>query len=170
MDPPCGQPDAAATSSEQLAEDFLRLRARMVTLLAPRFPQELPDDLRRATARQVEALEALLPDGLAMRDFALRLGISQAAATVLADRLVDCGYADRQRQDQDRRVVELRCTEAGACVVEEYRAHQRENLSRFVAQLTPDQAKVIVEVMEAIALSVGDPADEGANVTAVGGG
>ncbi|MDQ4084164.1 MAG: MarR family transcriptional regulator [Actinomycetota bacterium] len=54
-----------------------------------------------------------------MRDLARRLGGSFSNATVLIDRLVERGLAERLAEPQDRRVVLVRATKEGWRLVEQ---------------------------------------------------
>jgi len=68
-------------------------------------------------------LKALLlvseEEGMRMRDLARRLGGSFSNATVLIDRLVERGLAERLAEPQDRRVVLVRATKEGRRLVEQ---------------------------------------------------
>lgn len=58
-------------------------------------------------------------EGIRMRDLARRLGGSFSNATVLIDRLVERGLAERLAEPQDRRVVLVRATKEGRRLVEQ---------------------------------------------------
>ena len=68
-------------------------------------------------------LKALLlvseEEGIRMRDLARRLGGSFSNTTVLIDRLVERGLAERLAEPQDRRVVLVRATKEGRRLVEQ---------------------------------------------------
>src|SRR5215212_3920319 len=68
-------------------------------------------------------LKALLliseEEGIRMRDLARRLGGSFSNTTVLVDRLVERGFAERLAEPQDRRVVLVRATKEGRRLVEQ---------------------------------------------------
>ena len=68
-------------------------------------------------------LKALLlvseEEGIRMRDLARRLGGSFSNTTVLIDRLVERGLAERLAEPQDRRVVLVRATKEGLRLVEQ---------------------------------------------------
>jgi len=68
-------------------------------------------------------LKALLlvseEEGIRMRYLARRLGGSFSNTTVLVDRLVERGFAERLAEPQDRRVVLVRATKEGRRLVEQ---------------------------------------------------
>jgi DNA-binding MarR family transcriptional regulator len=68
-------------------------------------------------------LKALLlvseEEGIRMRDLARRIGGSFSNTTVLVDRLVERGFAERLAEPQDRRVVLVRATKEGRRLVEQ---------------------------------------------------
>ena len=68
-------------------------------------------------------LKALLlvseEEGMRMRDLARRLGGSFSNTTVLIDRLVERGLAERLAEPHDRRVVLVRATKEGRRLVEQ---------------------------------------------------
>ncbi len=75
---------------------------------------------------------------LTMSEFGDALAVPLSSATRMVDWLVQSGYAERQRDSQDRRVVRVALTETGRKLYEALdefiNQYVRELLSRFTAQ------------------------------------
>ena len=87
-----------------------------------------------------------------MRELARRLGGSFSNATVLVDRLVERGLAERLAEPQDRRVVLVRTTEEGRRLIERLVTSWRalsapllENLSSKERATVQEALRVLVE-------------------------
>lgn len=65
------------------------------------------------------------------------LGISDAAAAKLIDRLVKKGLLIREEDPQDRRVLKIKLTEAGQKVLESVCSVENENFASILRQMPP---------------------------------
>jgi|SRR5579875_1246392 len=148
----------AAWRAEIVAR-FMELRPTVVARMQASIPPELHAELESVTGRQLQALSQLPPEGLTMRQLAASLGITAAAASVLADRLTAQDLAERRTDPGDRRVVRLAPTPQGRGAAERYLEAQRRAVSGLLARLTDEQAAAWLDIMETLAADdpPGDP-------------
>lgn len=94
------------------------------------------------------ALEAEGP--LSMKRLAEAMDVSDASATGIVDRMEKRGLVERRHGTDDRRVVRVHATEAGAQVFRDMAEHRRSVLSRVLAELTEDEMAALLVGMRAI--------------------
>ena len=104
-----------------------------------------------------------------MRALARSLGISSAAATVIADRLTSVGAVVRYRDSQDRRLVRVVITPVGVQLVSDYRCTQVATLEALLDEMVPARRAVLTRAMKELAGTMGFPrgAPSGAVLTVV---
>ncbi|MFH8734752.1 MULTISPECIES: TetR/AcrR family transcriptional regulator [unclassified Streptomyces] len=89
-----------------------------------------------------------------MGEIAAAGAVSAGGVTQQADRLVEAGLIERERDGQDRRIVHLRLTPAGADLVgrvaEERRAHERE----LLAGLVPGEQRQLAALLDGLGRSM----------------
>jgi DNA-binding MarR family transcriptional regulator len=83
-----------------------------------------------------------------MRQFAASVGISGAAATALADRMIKQGLAARRDDPKDRRTVWLAPTEHAIELLTSFRNSRRSSMSNALARLQPGQVAAFLEVLQ----------------------
>jgi DNA-binding MarR family transcriptional regulator len=90
------------------------------------------------------------------------LGVSQSNASGLVDRLEERGFVERTRVSEDRRIVMVRVTDAGARLIEENDALSdelmRDVLGRLDARELPAIARATAEVRRALETTTTPPA------------
>lgn len=119
-------------SDPDLARDALRILARLSRIL------EVADS--GVTVPQYRMLCALSEGGERSARLAHRLAIRKPTATSLADGLVAAGYAVREGDADDRRVVRLCLTDAGAKALARADDAYAEAMAPLLLRLTdPDQ-------------------------------
>lgn len=135
----------------EIVERLLEMQPRLQrNLLAP-LPDELARKLGPVTPHQLEALGCLRREGSTMRDFASAVGISGAAATALANRMIRRGLAERRYDDSDRRTVWLAPTAQALRTLEAVQAWRRQSMTRVVERLDSAQVVTFLEVLGALA-------------------
>lgn len=103
------------------------------------------------TAPQFIVLMWLKEQGpLPMSDLAERVGITMAGATGLVDRLVHAGWVSRERSVEDRRIVMIHLTPAGAAAVAEDKARRHERLCRLTSALTDNDLAELERILRVI--------------------
>jgi len=76
---------------------------------------------------------------LAMRALAESLDVSQASMTGIVDRMEQRGLVERQRDEEDRRVVRVSLTDEGRKMVGGMAAERRERLSEILDDMTDEE-------------------------------
>ena len=94
------------------------------------------------------ALEAEGP--LPMSRLADAMDVSDASATGIVDRMEKRGLVERHHGTDDRRVVVVHPTEAGAQVFLDMATHRRSMLSRVLTELTEEEMASLLVGMRAI--------------------
>src|SRR5579875_3041423 len=88
-------PHRSAAWRAEILTRFMELRPTVLARMQASVPAELRAGFESVTGRQLQALARLPAEGLTMHDLAARLRVSGAAASVLADKLVSQGLAER---------------------------------------------------------------------------
>jgi DNA-binding MarR family transcriptional regulator len=91
-----------------------------------------------------------------MHEFAEAVGISGAAATALANRMIRQGLAKRSYDPSDRRTVWLAPTTKGLETAEAVQAWRRRSVAQMVERLDAAQVTAFLEVLSALALPLPD--------------
>ncbi|HUY57605.1 MAG TPA: MarR family transcriptional regulator [Candidatus Micrarchaeaceae archaeon] len=141
-----------AVPPEELVERVLQLQPVLQQTLRVPLPDEVSSRLGTVTPHQLEALGRLPPEGITMREFAEAVGISGAAATALANRMIRQGLAKRRYDPSDRRTVWLAPTRKGldtAGAVQEWR---RRSVAKIFERLDAAQVTAFLEVLSALAM------------------
>ena len=85
-----------------------------------------------------------------MRDLTWRLGGSFSNATVLVDRLVEKGLVERLPEPQDRRVVLVRPTEKGRCLIEQLATSWQALSAPLLQTLDPEDLATVSEAFRVL--------------------
>ena len=94
----------------------------------------------RLSLVHVNVLAILELDGpLTMRGLAEAMDVSQASATGIVDRMEQRGLVERQRDDEDRRVVRVTLTDEGRRLVSGMTAERRDHLAAMLDTLTDEE-------------------------------
>jgi DNA-binding MarR family transcriptional regulator len=143
----------------QSVERVVELRPVVLALMRESVPDERQAGFGPVTSRQLQALARLPAGGLTMGELATFLGVSGAAASVLADRLVAQGLATRHADPADRRVVRLVPTPKGTELAQRYQENQRRGVAALLDRLSDAQVTAWLDVMETLAAGR-DPASQ----------
>ncbi|QRK08858.1 MarR family transcriptional regulator [Archangium violaceum] len=117
------------------------------------------NSLRDPLAQLTETLELTPPqlhgvlwlglDGpLSMGELARRVGVTEKTITGIVDRLEREGYAQRERDALDRRVVHVRLTPRGREASDRVHAQAQESLGHFLGLLEPEDRTALVRIFE----------------------
>jgi DNA-binding MarR family transcriptional regulator len=99
----------------------------------------------------LNVLSLLAAEGaLSMRRLAESMDVSDASATGIVDRMERRGLVERHRDQDDRRVVLVRQTDAGGRVFDDMAAHRRETLSAVLDELSDDEMAALLKGMQAM--------------------
>jgi DNA-binding MarR family transcriptional regulator len=97
------------------------------------------------TLPQYRMLATLNEGGVRSARLAQRLAIRKPTATALADGLVGAGFAERESEDGDRRIVRLRITDNGRAALQNAATVYRERLRPLLDEL-PDEARFLADL------------------------
>lgn len=107
--------------------------------------------LRAISNTHLHVLFLLTTDGpLPMGRLADQLDVSMPNVTGIVDRMVAHGLVDRVRDDDDRRLVMVRATDAGRAAVEEIDLVRRRQLARILESLHPTEQQEALHVFRTL--------------------
>jgi len=104
------------------------------------------------TPPQIHALLALGHDGaLTMGELARRVAITEKTITGIVDRLERDGHLARERDAEDRRVVHVKLTAAGATLFRRIDEEIEDGVARLLGLLDPDERAALAGIVEKLA-------------------
>jgi DNA-binding MarR family transcriptional regulator len=104
------------------------------------------------TLTQVKAIFTLAHERNAtVGELARALGIGNAGASILVDRLVRLGLAERADDPADRRRTIVRLSAGGEALVTELSQGRREQIHAVLAHLAPDDLRALAQGLSAAA-------------------
>ncbi|MEW6183236.1 MAG: MarR family transcriptional regulator [Bacillota bacterium] len=83
-------------------------------------------------------------------EVAAELGVTLAAVTVLANKLVSSNWIERRRDERDRRVVRMELTREGGEVLAQAQTARKDMFLRYFTGLTAEDIKALDRIMEAV--------------------
>ncbi len=78
-------------------------------------------------------------------------GVSFSTMTSMVDRLIKGGLLERQRDDEDRRIVLVRLSAKGKKMVAYLMRARKQNLEKFLCELNEDEVREFVKSIENVA-------------------
>ncbi|TMC11212.1 MAG: MarR family transcriptional regulator [Chloroflexi bacterium] len=134
---------------EQLVSVVERIRAVMVTHLAPRW---LELNLTMAQVHVLHVVRRLGP--VSGRQLAAELGVSPAAVVPVCDRLAQQGWLERVRDESDRRIIWLRLTPSGLELVDGFAGRGKERITNALRRMSDEDRAALVRSLEALATAM----------------
>jgi DNA-binding MarR family transcriptional regulator len=110
--------------------------------------QVVGEDLRPGQAMLLVELSQKGPK--TMGDIANRTKIHPAVATRFLDRLVDKGLVERTRDEEDRRIVRVSITDAGARLAEQIIAAYTDRLSTALAGASQKDRDTLLKTLQTV--------------------
>lgn len=95
-------------------------------------------------------LRALSRGRATVSEVAAELGVTLAAVTALANKLVRTGWVGRYRDERDRRVVWLELTPGGREVLARAQAARREVFRRYFGCLSQEEVDALCQMMKKV--------------------
>lgn len=83
-------------------------------------------------------------------DLAETMEVKPSAITVMIDRLIKHGVAERRHDVKDRRVVLIELTDKGRDLLQELKERRRHIIGRYLANIDPDRLDVFLDVFDQI--------------------
>lgn len=145
-----------------LVDRILELGPGLQRRLSARLPAGLRAELGSVTVHQLETLGHLAQGARSMTDLARDLGVTESAATALADRLVRQGLAQRQADAADRRVVRLALSPRASKTIGMFKEAKRTATEDQLSALSDAQLSSLVDVLETLAADHPGPGGDGA--------
>ena len=100
------------------------------------------------TPAQIHSVMWLGLDGpLTMGELARRLRSTEKTITGVVDRLEREGFAKRDRDDKDRRVVHVALTKKGAQVHQKMQSQMRAKIELLTSMLEPAERKALIQIL-----------------------
>jgi DNA-binding MarR family transcriptional regulator len=107
--------------------------------------------------QQVRAMHVLRDEGdVAVGRLAEVFGFGMPAASLLADRLVRAGYAERHDDAADRRRVLIRLSRAGDRLMTELIEGSQAHMRRWMSSLSPDELETVARAWNLMARVAGE--------------
>ncbi len=94
---------------------------------------------------EMHTIEAIGLGSLSMTDVADKLGITVGTLTTAINRLVTKGYVERNRSEEDRRVVEIGLTRKGRLAFKIHEAFHREMVKNMIEGLSIEGNEVLIQ-------------------------
>ena len=149
------QQSIEADDFDQLVKAFL-VASRVLVGIAERSLAEVDD----VTLPQFRALVVLSTrPGTTVSDLAATLDIHPTTATRLTDRLVRKRLVQRAAVAEDRRIIRLHLTAAGAGIVRRVTERRQRDIAAIVRQMPHDTLGAVSEALASFAAAAGEPAD-----------
>ena len=100
------------------------------------------------TIAELHAIEAIGLDGsVAMNEIAAQLGVTMATATSAINKLVEKGYAQRIRPEDDRRKVLVSLTKKGQTAARAHERFHQQMIDEALSGLTSDEIGVFTDAL-----------------------
>jgi DNA-binding MarR family transcriptional regulator len=147
------RPRHSVSNTDELVDAVLGA-SRALVAVAARSLATVAEDVTLAQYRVLVVLASRGPQRLA--DLATALTVDRSTATRMCDRLVRKGLVGRRRGTEDRRVVRISLTEAGALLVHEVSRRRRAEIHRIVRRMHPASRAPVVDALQAFAEAAGE--------------
>ncbi|GBF12411.1 putative HTH-type transcriptional regulator YusO [Tepidibacillus sp. HK-1] len=87
---------------------------------------------------------------LKITEVAEKMGVSVPAVTALSDKLIRQELAERDRCDEDRRVVYLHITEKGTELLQEFRQYRHQMMEKYMEGLPVEDLQHLIRIYKKI--------------------
>jgi DNA-binding MarR family transcriptional regulator len=99
------------------------------------------------TNNEMHVIDAVGPDGGNMSAIAAKLRITMGSLTTSMNGLVAKGYVDRQRSEEDRRVVNIKLTEKGLKAYERHREFHMQMVDAVIQNMDEEEIPVLAKAL-----------------------
>ena len=146
----------AADPREQ-AEVQAILRALLDAVALVDMSRLRPTHATGLTLPQFRAVRHLRERPRTQSELAALIDLSPAGVSRVVDRLQDRGLVVASRREQDRRIVEVRLTEAGYLALDDVSPLRDTVVERAVERMPPDRRTRITRALSELVAAVGTP-------------
>lgn len=145
------RPDVVDQIMEQLAPLIARQRKALAQA----------GSYRQISSTHLHVLYMLVSRGaMPMSRLADQLHVSLPNVTGIVERMVEKGLVERTRPEDDRRVVQVRITDAGRQVLDEIDTVKRQEMANVICRLTPEQQDRALRAFTDMRIATEQLADE----------
>lgn len=96
------------------------------------------------TVSEMHTIDAIgVGESMKMTDVADKLNITVGTLTTSINRLLSKGYVERNRGEEDRRVVRVHLTEKGKEAYALHEAYHEEMISQILSELNEEEARIL---------------------------
>lgn len=99
------------------------------------------------TNNEMHVIDAVGPEGGNMSAIAAKLRITVGSLTTSMNGLVSKGYAERQRSEEDRRVVNVRLTEKGRRAYEKHREYHMQMIDAMMRTMDEEEIPILAKAL-----------------------
>jgi DNA-binding MarR family transcriptional regulator len=149
----------ATTPTTELIEAFHNAKVAVIGSIAPELEAQNLSPCTFWTLYRLGSGAAVHP-----AEIARQLGVTMPSVTASVDQLVEDGLVERQRSDDDRRLVHLTVTPAGRRVLARVTKRLDSSISRALEGLPPSDVRVAARVLAELSVRL-RPAPPGARRT-----
>lgn len=133
--------DSSVDRIIQLTFDLSRILRHIMTCVA--------DEGTPVNFLQIHALVLIdAHPGLTMKELAEYLRVASPSATSFVGRLVKLGWVERERDDENRKLVRLRVTTEGKRVLREKKSKRVAAIKRILQLLSPQELRDLAAILE----------------------
>lgn len=105
-------------------------------------------DLSMASMHVVDAIGVESPRPMA--NIASDIGITAGTLSIAVDQLVKKGYVERQRSEEDRRIVYLSLTEKGTRAYDAHSRFHNEMIKKVLGNLEDQEEEVLIRALKSV--------------------
>jgi DNA-binding MarR family transcriptional regulator len=103
------------------------------------------------TSSQIKVIVSFHQKTFTMAELSRAHGVSFSTMTSMVDRLLQNGLLERQRDEKDRRIVLVSLSAKGKKMVDYLMKARKQNLEKFLCELTQDEVREFVKSIENVA-------------------
>lgn len=105
----------------------------------------------KLTVNEMHTIEAIGKDTAKnMTEVAELLNISTSTLTISVNRLIEKGYAERMRDEEDRRIVRVKLTEKGTKAYDKHEEYHEAMVDTVLSNLSDEEAEVLSRTLISI--------------------
>ncbi len=110
----------------------------------------ITDEYRDITNNEMHVIDAVGPEGGNMSCIASKLRITMGSLTTSMNGLVAKGYAQRQRSEEDRRVVNIKLTPKGLRAYEKHREYHMQMIDAMMRTMDEEEIPVLAKALNGL--------------------
>lgn len=107
----------------------------------------ITDEFEDITNNEMHVIDVVGPEGGNMSGIAAKLRITMGSLTTSMNGLVAKGYVERQRSEEDRRVVNVRLTEKGLRAYEKHREYHMQMIDAMMRTMDEEEIPVLAKAL-----------------------